>query len=117
MDLQELLKTVQKITFEERESILKEATEELRKLIEKVPVKVLLGDNHAYGDYSGTPHPRKSPFAAFHYPSDITIYARPYAALAKDGEILRKKIRIVLIHEYGHFLGLSEGELRQRGVY
>ena len=81
-------------------------------------MRVLLNDkkNRLYGDYSGTAFPEEHAMAPYSYPSDITIYARGFEEFAHDEKMLRKKIRLVLMHEYGHYLGFTEAELRKRGM-
>lgn len=119
MLLSDLLPLVKKLVKEERATFLKSIDPEMRAVLKKIPVKVLLGEPNGrlYGDFSGTPYGSHSAFAPFEYASDITIYARGFLPLAHDEKALREKVRIVLAHEYGHYLGFSEAELRKRGIY
>ncbi len=51
-----------------------------------------------------------------HYPSQITLYQKNIQRFARSREELIEQIGITLIHEVGHFLGLSEDDLYQRGL-
>lgn len=48
-------------------------------------------------------------------PDRITLFKRNIEAVARDEEEVRAKIREVLIHEIGHYYGLSESEIRRAG--
>ncbi|MGE3278980.1 MAG: metallopeptidase family protein [Candidatus Altimarinota bacterium] len=119
MQLSDLLPLVQRMVKEERLKFLKSIDPEMRSVLKNIPVKVLLGepDGRLYGDFSGTPYGNHRAFAPFEYASDITIYARGFLPLAGDKKVLRDKVRLVLAHEYGHYLGFSEADLRKRGIY
>lgn len=117
MNLDHSFSHIEKIIVQERKSILKVASSDLRALLKKIPVSVSLGDGSLYGDYSGTPYPHESPFAPFSYPSNIIIYTSAFQNVYNDEQKLRKKIHKVLIHEYGHYLGLSDKELKEKGLY
>lgn len=114
----EFLSWFERLVQEERKKYLRKIDKELRQTFKDIPVRVLLNDKKSslYGDYSGTAYPEKHPFAPYSYPSDITIYARGFEEFAHDEKLLREKIRLVLMHEYGHYLGFSEEELRKRGM-
>ena len=118
MNPNELLIWVQRLVDEEREKYLKKVDMDLRQTLKDIPVKVLLGNekDHLYGDYYGTAYPKSSAFSAYDAPSDITIYAIGFTPLTHDEKALRAKIKMVLMHEYGHYLGFSEEELRKRGL-
>lgn len=51
-----------------------------------------------------------------HLPSSIVLYQKNLERCARDREDLIEQIGITLIHEVGHFLGLDEDELRERGL-
>lgn len=119
MDLTRLLQTVERLVKAERATFLKSIDHEMKAVLKNIPVKVVLGEAHGklYGDFSGTPYGKQSAFAPFTFASDITIYARGFMPFAQDEKTLREKVRLVLAHEYGHYLGFSEAELRERGIY
>jgi predicted Zn-dependent protease with MMP-like domain len=119
MEHSDLLAHVSQLVKEERTKFLKSIDSEMRAVLKKIPVKVLLGEQNGklYGDFSGVPYGKQSVFAATTFASDITIYARGFMPLAGNEKMLREKVRLVLAHEYGHYLGFSEEELRSRGIY
>jgi predicted Zn-dependent protease with MMP-like domain len=51
-----------------------------------------------------------------HFPSSIALFQRNLERMARDEEELRDEIRITLLHEVGHFLGLDEDRLRDLGL-
>lgn len=63
------------------------------------------------GLFSGVPRTQKSVFAATP-PDHIYLYQRNIEAVcATESEVVRQ-IRDTLLHEIGHYFGLSEEELR-----
>jgi predicted Zn-dependent protease with MMP-like domain len=48
-------------------------------------------------------------------PDRITLFKNNIEAVARDEGDLRAKIREVLIHEIGHYYGMSETEIRRAG--
>ncbi len=67
--------------------------------------KLLLGLFH------GIPHTEKSIFSATP-PDQIFLYQKNIEAVCSTDEQIRKEIRLTLLHELGHYFGLSEKELR-----
>lgn len=67
------------------------------------------------GLYEGVPlverHVDAEPLA----PDRITLFRLPLQAMARTEAELRHHLRQTLIHELGHFFGLSEDELEARG--
>jgi len=51
-----------------------------------------------------------------HFPSSITLFQTNLERMARDEDELREEIRITLLHEVGHFLGLDEERLRELGL-
>ena len=51
-----------------------------------------------------------------HLPSTIVLYRRNLERLAWDRDHLVEELRITVLHEVGHFLGLDEDDLEQRGL-
>jgi predicted Zn-dependent protease with MMP-like domain len=49
-------------------------------------------------------------------PATILLFRRNLMRLAHDREDLLEELRITLLHEIGHFLGLDEEDLEQRGL-
>jgi predicted Zn-dependent protease with MMP-like domain len=51
-----------------------------------------------------------------HFPRSIVLYQRNLERAAENREDLVEQIGITLLHEVGHFLGLDEEELKERGL-
>ncbi|BDG07226.1 metallopeptidase family protein [Anaeromyxobacter paludicola] len=51
-----------------------------------------------------------------HFPSAIVLFQRNLERFARDERELTDEIRVTLLHEVGHFLGLDEEELYRRGL-
>lgn len=49
-------------------------------------------------------------------PSTITLYRKNLERLAWSRERLLEEVRITLLHEVGHYLGLTEADLEARGL-
>ena len=51
-----------------------------------------------------------------HFPSSIVLYQKNLQRFARDRRELEDEIGVTLVHEVGHFLGLDEDELWERGL-
>ncbi|MGA8891666.1 MAG: metallopeptidase family protein [Anaeromyxobacteraceae bacterium] len=51
-----------------------------------------------------------------HFPSSIGLFQRNLERYARDREELVEEIRVTLLHEVGHFLGLDEDDLERLGL-
>lgn len=49
-------------------------------------------------------------------PPAITLFRRNLERMAQDREHLVEEVRITVLHEIGHFLGLTEEDLEERGL-
>jgi len=63
------------------------------------------------GLFHGIPRTEKSVFYASP-PDHIFLYQRNIEAVSRGEADLRQQIRATLLHELGHYFGLSEEELR-----
>ncbi|HET6923122.1 MAG TPA: metallopeptidase family protein [Anaeromyxobacteraceae bacterium] len=69
------------------------------------------------GVFRGAPLPHKASMDPWsHFPSSIVLYQRNLERFARDRKELVEQIGITLIHEVGHFLGLDEEQLWERGL-
>ncbi len=69
------------------------------------------------GVFSGTPVDERNPLEpAHHQTARITLYQRNLERFASTREELLEEIRITVLHEVGHLLGLDEDELAERGL-
>jgi predicted Zn-dependent protease with MMP-like domain len=64
-----------------------------------------------YGLYRGTPLPERGASFGNALPDMITLFQRPIEEDCDDEEEIRAVIGETLIHEVGHYFGLSEDEI------
>jgi predicted Zn-dependent protease with MMP-like domain len=64
-----------------------------------------------YGLYQGTPLPERSWAFGNALPDRITIFQRPIEEDCEDEDEVRAMIGETLIHEVGHYFGMSEEEI------
>jgi predicted Zn-dependent protease with MMP-like domain len=64
-----------------------------------------------YGLYQGTPLPERSWTHGNHLPDRITLFQHPIEQDCMDEDDVREVIGETLIHEIGHYFGLSEEEI------
>ena len=80
------------------------------------PDQVATRGDTLLGLYEGVPMTRRSPLdynGAM--PDRITIFRGPLCARAKDEADLVEQVRVTVLHEVGHFFGMSEARLRDLG--
>jgi len=86
-------------------------------IVEDQPSQELLDDmdieppDTLYGLYQGTPLPERSGRGESYLPDVITIFQRPIEDDCEDEDEIRDVIGETLIHEVGHYFGLSEEEI------
>jgi predicted Zn-dependent protease with MMP-like domain len=69
------------------------------------------------GIFRGSPLGQKGSMDPWsHFPSSIVLYQKNLQRFARDRKELVEQIGITLIHEVGHFLGLDEEQLWERGL-
>lgn len=64
-----------------------------------------------YGLYQGTPLPDRTWSFGNNLPDRITLFQRPIEEDCEDDDDVRAVIGETLIHEVGHYFGLSEEEI------
>jgi predicted Zn-dependent protease with MMP-like domain len=91
--------------------------------VEELPSEVdLLGADpplspSILGLFRGAPYGQKASSDPWsHLPSGIVLYQRNLERFVRSREELVEEIRVTLVHEVGHFLGLDEEELYRRGL-
>jgi predicted Zn-dependent protease with MMP-like domain len=68
------------------------------------------------GLYEGVDLPRRSPMGYTGVmPDKITIFRGPLSARARDEADLARQVRVTVLHEVGHYFGLSEERLHELG--
>ena len=108
------------------EQALSELPERARKLIQNVPILIAdlpAGDDVAtgldprlVGLFSGTPHPDASHLGGVPQLTQILLFRKNLERVAEGVEELRDEIRTTLLHETGHFFGMSEEDLEAVGL-
>jgi predicted Zn-dependent protease with MMP-like domain len=69
------------------------------------------------GIFRGSPLGHKASMDPWsHFPSSIALFQRNLERFARTREELVDEIRVTLLHEVGHFLGLDEEQLRELGL-
>ncbi|HEY3160237.1 MAG TPA: metallopeptidase family protein [Vicinamibacterales bacterium] len=66
-----------------------------------------------YGLYQGTPLPERSATWGNTLPDCVTLFQRPIEEDCEDDDDIRMVIGETLIHEIGHYFGLSEEEIEE----
>jgi predicted Zn-dependent protease with MMP-like domain len=64
------------------------------------------------GVYQGVPYKQRGPWYGNVLPDRILIFQKPIEQQARTAAEIRKLVRRVVIHEVGHYFGLSDDELR-----
>jgi predicted Zn-dependent protease with MMP-like domain len=68
------------------------------------------------GIYQGVPYRKRGFWYGNVMPDKIIIFQKPIENIAKTDEEIKVWVRKVVMHEIGHYYGLSEDELRKAGV-
>jgi predicted Zn-dependent protease with MMP-like domain len=88
-------------------------------IVEDEPSRQLLTEmeieppDSLYGLYQGTPLPERSSGYGNHLPDVITIFQRPIEEDCDDEDDVRAVIGETLIHEIGHYFGMSEEQIEE----
>ncbi|HXZ29261.1 MAG TPA: metallopeptidase family protein [Terriglobales bacterium] len=64
------------------------------------------------GIFAGVPRTQKSVFQAAAGPDHIVLYQKNIEAICGSEAEVRQQIRRTLLHELGHYFGMTEEELR-----
>lgn len=72
-------------------------------------------DDTLYGYYGGIPLPERTTSDPLAVPDIIEIYRGPLCEDFPDQGELRDEIRITLLHEIGHYFGMTEDDLDAAG--
>jgi predicted Zn-dependent protease with MMP-like domain len=116
---------VDKKSFEELvEKAYSSIPEEFRKKIENVVITVedyptrddlqtlkLRRDSLLLGLYRGVPLPKRSVWQVAGFPDQIVLYQKDIERICRNEKEIEDKVNEVLIHEIGHYFGLSDKEI------
>ena len=84
-----------------------EPSEELLDELEMEP------DDDLFGLYQGTPLTERDSMYGNALPDRISIYQFPIEDACEDDEDIRVCVAETVIHEFGHYFGLSEEEIQE----
>jgi predicted Zn-dependent protease with MMP-like domain/Flp pilus assembly protein TadD len=108
------------------EEALAELPERIRELLGNVPIVaadypsieiVAEGnDPRMLGFFSGVPYPEKTSMGGAPHLDCVFLYQKNIERTCKGRDEAAKEIRTTLLHETGHFFGLSEDELEAMGL-
>lgn len=65
------------------------------------------------GIYHGVSFKHRGPYYGNVPPDVITIYQKPIEEISYSEEEIKERVRNVVIHEVGHYFGLTDEELRK----
>lgn len=90
-------------------TVKKRPTPEMKELLGIPPGEEVLGF------FYGPSRLGQSFFSPFEYPNTIFIFQQPLEEMCQTMEELEREIRITVIHEIAHYLGMDEGRLADLG--
>jgi predicted Zn-dependent protease with MMP-like domain len=70
-------------------------------------------DDTLFGLYQGTPLPERGWAFGNALPDRISIYQGPIEEACNDDEEIRNCVAETVIHEFGHYFGMSEEEIEE----
>jgi len=68
-------------------------------------------DSLVLGVFEGVPATRKSVFDVPSGPDRIVLYQKNIEAVCSNEDEIRQEVRLTVIHELGHYFGMTEGQL------
>jgi len=118
------------VTRERFEKLVEEALKEIPRrfrkemrnvaiVVEDEPSPELLAEmeldpgDSLFGLYQGTPLPERGWAHGNNLPDRISIYQKPTEEACVDDEEIRDCVAETVIHEFGHYFGLSEEEIEE----
>ncbi len=118
---EEILSIVRR-QFDQIPKPLREVLKEIPIFLEPYPSEELLYsqdpplDPLILGLFDGTPLPDQGGFSAPLGPTQIILFLENIRLVSQTREKLEEELWITLKHEIGHFLGLDEDDLAERGL-
>jgi predicted Zn-dependent protease with MMP-like domain len=68
------------------------------------------------GIFQGVPATQKSVWDIVTAPNRIVLYQKNIEAICRNDDEIRAQVRKTVMHELGHYFGMSEEQLRQAGL-
>ena len=97
---------------------LGDAMENVAVVVEEWPTRaqVASAGGMLLGLYEGIPLTRRGPLSYSGVaPDHITVFRGPLCSLARDDADLAHRVRVTVLHEVGHYFGMSDDRLRELG--
>lgn len=110
MDRQRFEKLVEQV-LERLPEVFRRRLTNIAIIVEDFPPEEADRDDLLLGYFHGVPLTEKSTFQTA-LPDRIVLYQKNIEAVSPRDEEIRREIRATLLHELGHYFGLSEEELR-----
>jgi len=88
-------------------------------IVEDEPLPAILDEmdidpgDTLFGLYQGTPLPERGWSYGNTLPDRISIFQRPIEEACQDDEEIRDCVAETVIHEFGHYFGMSEEEIEE----
>jgi predicted Zn-dependent protease with MMP-like domain len=109
--------------FEQLPAMFRQNIDNVQFLVEDYPTREqieklkLLSKQSLLGLYEGIPLNKRGTWygSSATLPDRITLFQKNIEAIADGVEDIKSKIREVLIHEIGHYFGMTEEEIRKAG--
>jgi predicted Zn-dependent protease with MMP-like domain len=92
---------------------VRQALDNVSFVVEESPAD---GDPEQFGVYDGVPKSERGGGYTFVVPDRIVIFQKPLVEAFPDQRDLEEQVRITLLHEIGHHLGLDEDGLDRLGL-
>jgi len=71
------------------------------------------GGSRLLGLYHGVPFKHRGPYYGNLPPDVIIIYQKPIESVSRTEEELKERVQEVVLHEVGHYFGMSDAELHR----
>jgi len=104
--------------FERVPDLFRNHLENVRIVVEEEPPQQMKqGRGLLLGLYQGIPlNKRGNDYGVYPVvPDTITLFRRNIESISANDEEVRRQIRVTLIHEIGHYYGMSEADIRHAG--
>ncbi len=97
--------------------------ENVEVVIEHAPTRAQLRENDVptgetlLGLYEGVPLTERTTQYALVLPDKISIFQQPIEDLCASEDEIRDEVAHTVVHEFAHFFGISDEQLRAMGAY
>lgn len=79
--------------------------------VEESPADDVRQEGGALGLYQGTPRGERGTWYTLVLPDKISVYRRPLLQACHSRRELQREVELTLLHEIGHYFGMSDEEL------